>query len=711
MYDKNQIEDSLEFVRQIKDLYDSDDSLDAFDPLEDNDTDELFANLAYNMERNERPWENVLQGSHSTGAGFGSSETDIPKQGEERQLSEQAEIRKRQAELAEQKRIAEERRQLEEEKERRRIAEEREQRRLAEERQRLEEEKERRRIAEEREQRRLAEERQRLEEEKERRRIAEQEEQKRQAEERKKIEAERKRLLEEQKRQEEERHRLEEERQRLVEERLQRELAEQKRRIEEQAKREAEGQKRRQQMVLAEQKRRMEEQAKREAEEQARRQAEEAEQKRRMEEQAKREAEEQARRQAEQKRRMEEQARRQAEEAEQKRRQQILAEEQRREAELVAEQKRQAEERIQSPGDAEVMRLQKRAEELQRQAEMASLEARMRQLQLESQTARGENVAPGEALASPNSSNNIPMPMLSIPGVQPGAVNIPEAQQKTVTEGASADKRKLSKEEIDNLFAKELKKVPQSDSSYQQRKEMLQKQAERLRQKREEVGDTFPLEKLREKALQTKDVVFDYVWKLRDIVVEKTTDPENEESRAKAKKILTNVLVVMVCIFVAFILASVVTSFVAHPTKVEGESMETTLTDGDTVIIQKMSYYFGSPERYDVVVFPVYNSDTYYIKRVIGLPGETVQIEEGKVFINGKELEDDTYGKDEYIDDPGDAAEPITLASDEYFVLGDNRNMSTDSRNSYVGVIKKRSIAGKAWKRVLPFSKFGSIKG
>ncbi|MDE6852238.1 MAG: signal peptidase I [Lachnospiraceae bacterium] len=188
------------------------------------------------------------------------------------------------------------------------------------------------------------------------------------------------------------------------------------------------------------------------------------------------------------------------------------------------------------------------------------------------------------------------------------------------------------------------------------------------------------------------------------------TDPENAESREKAKKILSNVLVVVICVFIAFLVSSFVTNFVAHPTKVEGESMETTLTDGDTVIIQKLSYYFGTPDRYDVVVFPVYNSETYYIKRVIGLPGETVQIDEGKIFINDKELEDDIYGKDEYIDDPGDAGEPITLASDEYFVLGDNRNMSTDSRSSYVGVIKKKNIVGKAWRRVLPFSKAGKIQ-
>ena len=82
-----------------------------------------------------------------------------------------------------------------------------------------------------------------------------------------------------------------------------------------------------------------------------------------------------------------------------------------------------------------------------------------------------------------------------------------------------------------------------------------------------------------------------------------------------------------------------------------------------------------------------------------------------QVYINGKELKDDTYGNDKVIDDPGDAVEPITLADDEYFVLGDNRNMSTDSRSSYVGLIRRKSIIGKACARIFPLSKMGGIAG
>lgn len=663
MYDKNRIEDSLEFVRQMKEFYDSDDSLDAFDPLEDNDTNELFANLAYNIEREERPLKNGLQNPHSSGAGFGSLNSGMQEQQQEAS-----------------QRLAEEQR--------------------------------------------LVEERRRLEEEKERRRIAEWEEQRRQEAVRKQLEEERQRLAEEQKRQKEERERLEAERRRLIEERLQKELEEQKRQLAEQVRKEAE-----------EQRRQEEERRRQEAEEQERRrQMVLAEQKRRQEILA----EEERRKEEEERRKREEEQKRQQEALEEKKhRQQILAEQQRREAEIAAQQKLQEEaeqrrleetekqqetkeevakpqaiteeagvtdpqantaDRISVSGDAEIARLQKRAEELKRQAEMATLEARMRQLQLESQAARGEHPEPKTEMQQ-EKAEGIPMPKLSIPGMQPNLMS----------NRVAAEKRKLSKEEIDHIFAKELQKAPNSDSSYQQRKAMLQKQSERLRQKREEVGDLLPQEIIREKIIHTKDFVSNYVWKFRDFITEQASDPENKKSKENIKKILTNVLVVVICIFVAFLLSSFITNFVAHPTMVEGESMETTLSDGDTVMIQKLSYYFGDPERYDIVVFPVYNSNTYYIKRVIGLPGETIQIDEGKVYINGKELQDDTYGKEDYIDDPGDAAEPITLASDEYFVLGDNRNMSTDSRSSYVGVIKRNKIAGKAWKRIMPFSKIGSL--
>ena len=138
--------------------------------------------------------------------------------------------------------------------------------------------------------------------------------------------------------------------------------------------------------------------------------------------------------------------------------------------------------------------------------------------------------------------------------------------------------------------------------------------------------------------------------------------------------------------------------------------MEPKLSDQDNLIVDKITYQFKDPERYDIIVFPFqYEENTYYIKRIIGLPGETVYIDrEGNIYINDELLEDG-YGR-EVIKEPGRAYEPITLGDDEYFVLGDNRNNSSDSRDPSVGNVKKDSIIGRAWLRIWPLEKFGFIK-
>ena len=153
-----------------------------------------------------------------------------------------------------------------------------------------------------------------------------------------------------------------------------------------------------------------------------------------------------------------------------------------------------------------------------------------------------------------------------------------------------------------------------------------------------------------------------------------------------------------------------VVTFVGQRTEVSGSSMETTLSDKDQLIVDKMTYRFRDPKRYDIVVFPYqYQDNTYYIKRIIGLPGETVQIDlEGNVYINGEILEED-YGLEPILF-PGLAAEPITLGEDEYFVLGDNRNNSSDSRDASVGNIHRDDIVGKAWVRIWPLNKIGVLK-
>lgn len=159
-------------------------------------------------------------------------------------------------------------------------------------------------------------------------------------------------------------------------------------------------------------------------------------------------------------------------------------------------------------------------------------------------------------------------------------------------------------------------------------------------------------------------------------------------------------------------LTYLVVTFVGQRTEVEGASMETTLYDGDNLIVDKISYRFSDPQRFDIIVFPFkYQKNTFYIKRIIGLPGETVRIDDkGVIYINGEVLEE-SYGREviraEHV---GIAGEPIKLGENEYFVMGDNRNNSTDSRTAIVGNIKRDDIIGRAWLRIWPFSEFGLLK-
>ena len=175
------------------------------------------------------------------------------------------------------------------------------------------------------------------------------------------------------------------------------------------------------------------------------------------------------------------------------------------------------------------------------------------------------------------------------------------------------------------------------------------------------------------------------------------------------KSILKELMGWIVYIIIIVALAWVIITFVGQRTQVSGSSMETTLSDGDQLIVDKMSYRFRDPNRYDIVVFPYqYEENTYYIKRIIGLPGETVQIVDGYVYIDGQQL--DEHSGNEVMLDPGTAEEPVTLGDDEYFVLGDNRNNSQDSRAANVGVIHRKDLLGRAWIRIWPLSEFGVIK-
>lgn len=194
------------------------------------------------------------------------------------------------------------------------------------------------------------------------------------------------------------------------------------------------------------------------------------------------------------------------------------------------------------------------------------------------------------------------------------------------------------------------------------------------------------------------------------------SDNDNIESKTKKikfKTVLKELFNTAIYILAIFAITFLFIKFVGQRTVVDGRSMENTLQDGDSLWVDKISYKFSDPKRFDIVVFPPdsNNPTEYYIKRIIGLPGETVYIDEdGKIYINDEFLIE-SYGK-EVIDSEhrGRASEPVTLGEDEYFVMGDNRNNSIDSRFSSVGNVKLSQIYGKAVFRLYPFSTFGSLK-
>jgi len=182
-------------------------------------------------------------------------------------------------------------------------------------------------------------------------------------------------------------------------------------------------------------------------------------------------------------------------------------------------------------------------------------------------------------------------------------------------------------------------------------------------------------------------------------------DDEKEQSPSMFREILGFLLYVALVIGITFLIIT----FVGQRTYVDGSSMENTLSNGDNLIVDKISYRFSDPQRYDIIVFPFrFEEHVYYIKRIIGLPGETIQIIDGYVYVDG-ELLPEVYGR-EVMKSAGLAADPITLGDDEYFVLGDNRNDSSDSRDPGVGMIHRKDIIGRAWVRIWPLSKIGVLK-
>lgn len=182
------------------------------------------------------------------------------------------------------------------------------------------------------------------------------------------------------------------------------------------------------------------------------------------------------------------------------------------------------------------------------------------------------------------------------------------------------------------------------------------------------------------------------------------------EAPRKKKSVIRNILLWTFEILVVILFAYVVVYFFGQSRTNVGQSMDVTLSGGDTVLLNVLSYQLGSPKRGDVVSFKPNGSMTgrSNIKRVIGLPGETIQIKDGMIYIDGEVyLEKKSYPA---ITNPGMAADEITLGDKEYFVLGDNRNNSEDSRFADIGLVKSDHIEGKVWFVLSPSQHRGPLK-
>ena len=167
----------------------------------------------------------------------------------------------------------------------------------------------------------------------------------------------------------------------------------------------------------------------------------------------------------------------------------------------------------------------------------------------------------------------------------------------------------------------------------------------------------------------------------------------SDTKESKTKQILKEYVPYVVVI----ILVLIIKKFVVSPIKVNGESMMKTLHDGDVMILNIIGYRFSDIERFDIVV--VDEGREYIIKRIIGLPGETIEYKDNQLYVNGKKMKEN-YGSDITEDFS------VKVGKGSYFVLGDNRTNSMDSR--YFGSFKKKDIIGKTSLTIFPFSRIGS---
>ena len=186
----------------------------------------------------------------------------------------------------------------------------------------------------------------------------------------------------------------------------------------------------------------------------------------------------------------------------------------------------------------------------------------------------------------------------------------------------------------------------------------------------------------------------------------KKEDEKKKEKSTFAKSTGQFVLELLKIVIISLVIIIPIRIFLIQPFYVKGASMEPTFYDNEYLIIDEITYRFSEPQRGDIVVVK-YPQDTsqFFIKRIVGLPGETMEIKNGAIYINGN-FSEPIKIEEEYLDEGviTSGEKQVTLDNNEYYILGDNRQSSLDSRS--FGPIKRDYIIGKAWLRVWPFNKF-----
>ncbi len=188
----------------------------------------------------------------------------------------------------------------------------------------------------------------------------------------------------------------------------------------------------------------------------------------------------------------------------------------------------------------------------------------------------------------------------------------------------------------------------------------------------------------------------------KDFFEETSEEKNKEENKVTFGSVMLSFLDFLKTVVIIVILAALIRQFVIQPFIVDGQSMEPNFDNSDYLITDKISYRLHTPSRGEVVIFhPPDNPGVNYLKRIIGLPGDTVKISNGDVYVNDKKIREPYINNNEKTLTPNSGEIDVTLKDQEYFVLGDNRNHSRDSRE--IGPIPKENIVSRIWLRLYPF--------